>query len=217
MTDSNPPVPVHLAVVLDRSGSMAGIADEIVGGFNELLAEQRRQPDGALITLAQFDSADPFELLIDRVPLREVLDLDRGDYQPRGATPLYDAIGRMIAHLDATMAGREYETDQVVALITDGMENDSSEHTRSSVFDLVEQRRKDGWAFVFLGANQDAYAEGETMAFSVKNRGNWDATADGSKKMMTNLSRSLSEHRAKPQMQRRREADEFYTEVGDNE
>lgn len=205
--------PVHVSVVLDRSGSMSPIADDVVGGFNEFLADQRKQQGRARITLVQFDSQDPFELLIDGVDLTEVEDLRRSQYQPRGTTPLYDAVGRMIGKIDAGIAGRAEqgteEEDQVVVIITDGLENSSREHTRSSVFDLIEARRAKGWVFVFLGANQDAYAAGEAMAVSAANAAMWAATPEGSKKMWAGISAATGAHRAKSRSERATDADRF--------
>lgn len=207
--------PVHLSVVLDRSGSMNSIADDTVGGFNAFLAEQRRAPGAARVTLAQFDSEDPFELLIDGVDLRAVADLDRSAYQPRGWTPLYDAVGEMIARIDAGIAERAQkelpEEDQVVAIVTDGLENRSRRFTREEVFGLIEERRRAGWVFVFLGADQDAYAAGGQMGVAPQGRVAWEKTPEGIKKMWGDLSHSTHVHRAKPQEQRRREADEFHT------
>ncbi len=217
MTDPN--TPVHISVVLDRSGSMASIAGDIVGGFNEFLAEQRKAPGVARVTLVQFDSQDPFEVLIDAVDLREVTDLDRSAYQPRHLTPLYDAVGRMIGRIDTGIAERSElglpEEDQVVAIITDGLENASSEHTRKTVFELIDERRKAGWVFVFLGANQDVYATGGGMAVSPHNRAMWESSPEGSKKMWRHLSHSTGVHRSKPHPQRITDADEFYEEDPD--
>lgn len=208
--------PVHISVVLDRSGSMSSIADDIVGGFNEFLADQRTGSGAARVTLAQFDSHGPFELLIDSADLHRVADLSRSAYQPRGATPLYDAVGRMIGRIDARIARRKQARkpaeDQVVVIVTDGMENASREHTRDSVFDLIDKRRRSGWVFVFLGANQDAYATGERMAVAPANRANWEPSPEGSRKMWRDLSHSSHLHRAKPKAQRLRDSDAFYEE-----
>ena len=87
------PTPVNISAVLDRSGSMASISDDVVGGFNTFLAEQRKQERGGRVTLVQFDGQDPFEVLIDGEDLDSVKDLDSARYIPRGNTPLYDAIG----------------------------------------------------------------------------------------------------------------------------
>ena len=85
-------------------------------------------------TLPQFDSQDPFEVLINGIDLRKVTDLDRSSYRPRGSTPLFDALGRMIAKIDAgssacTEVGAP-EEDQVVLIVTDGLENASREYGR---------------------------------------------------------------------------------------
>lgn len=206
--------PVHISVVLDRSGSMNRIASDIVGGFNQFLAEQRTQPGIARVTLAQFDSEDPFEVLIDGVDLREVTDLDRSAYQPRASTPLYDAVGRMIAKIDADIAARAAHgvpgEDQVVVIISDGLENSSREQTRGTIFEMIERRRRDGWVFVFLGANQDVYAEGERMAVPAGNRAQWEPTKEGSEKMFRDLSYSTTAHRIKEKQIRAAEAEIFY-------
>jgi Mg-chelatase subunit ChlD len=206
--------PIHISVVLDRSGSMATIADDIVGGFNEYLAEQRQVEGRVRVTLAQFDSQDPFEVLINGVSLGEVTDLDRSSYRPRGSTPLFDAIGRMIAKIDADSSARSevgaLEEDQVMLIVTDGLENASREYSRQMIFDLIEARRSRGWVFVFLGANQDAFAEGHRMAFSQANSANWTASPEGSKEMWKDLSYSTSAHRAKSVARRKEEEAEFY-------
>ena len=122
--------PVHISIVLDRSGSMTRIADDIVGGFNQFLQKQRETEGEAKVTLVQFDSEDPFEVLIDSIPLREVTDLDPAAYQPRSLTPLYDAVGRMILRIDEQITSRRKlglaEEDQVVLIVTDGLENAST-------------------------------------------------------------------------------------------
>lgn len=210
------PAPVHISVVLDRSGSMRSIADDVVGGFNEFLAEQRRTPGRARITLAQFDSQEPFEVLIDGVDLKEVSDLARSAYQPRAWTPLYDAVGHMIGRIDADVTERAKqglpEEDQILAIVTDGLENRSVRFTREEVFRLIEERRRAGWAFVFLGADQDAYAAGGQIGVAARGRVAWEKTPEGIKKMWGDLSYSTDVHRARSREQRRREADEFHTE-----
>lgn len=211
--------PVHISVVLDRSGSMSSIASDIVGGFNEFLADQRRRPGEARITLVQFDGEDPFEVLIDDADLRRVADLAPGAYQPRGMTPLYDAVGRMIEHIDSGIGKRKRQhlepEDHVVAIVTDGLENASRKHSRHTVFDLIDDRRKDGWVFVFLGANQDSYATGEALAVAPGNRADWAPTPEGSRKMWKDLAYSSGAHRAKPRSRRVAESGEFYQEDPD--
>ncbi|HEX5631336.1 MAG TPA: vWA domain-containing protein [Acidimicrobiia bacterium] len=216
MTEIKPPV--HFSVVLDRSGSMASIADDIVGGFNEYLVRQQAEPGEARVTLIQFDGQDPFEVLVDGLDVKQVRPLTRESYQPRGNTPLFDAVGRMIARIDTDLAHRKRYAmpaeDQVVVVITDGLENASREHDRASIFALVEQKRTEGWVFVFLGADQDAYAEGTRMGVVGTNTAQWQKSPAGVKKMYGDLAYSSLEHRRKPAAQRERDADRFHQEEG---
>jgi Mg-chelatase subunit ChlD len=199
---------------------MQAIADEIVGGFNEYLNAQRQRDGTARLSLVQFDDADPFEILIDAADLATASGLDRAAYQPRGMTPLMDAVGRMIGRIDNQVAARpkaDDEEDQIVVVVTDGMENASVEHTRDSVFKMVENRRKQGWVFVFLGADQDAYAEGTAMGISGPNAAPWVKTKAGTQKMWRDLEYSTTAHRSKAKMARYADADTFYEENPDQD
>ena len=92
---------LHIYFVLDRSGSMESMTNDVVGGFNGFLTEQQSDGSDALMTLIQFDSNDPHEVLSDAVPIAEVRPLTRQSFVPRGGTPLYDAMGHAIT--DATI------------------------------------------------------------------------------------------------------------------
>ena len=128
--------PVNLSVVLDRSGSMQQIASDMIGGFEAFIEEQRHAEGDVRLSLVQFDSEDPFEVLIDGEDL-STATLDARKYAPRGLTPLLDAVGRMIARVDAGIAERselgQTQEDQVVLVITDGLENASKEYTLAAV------------------------------------------------------------------------------------
>ncbi len=206
--------PVHISMVLDRSGSMSAIADDVVGGFNELLAEQRRADGLARVTLVQFDSGDPFEVVIDGVDLARVRPLRRADYQPRGSTPLYDAVGRMIARIDAEVARRAdlglLGEDQLVVIVTDGLENASTEHHRAAVMRLIEERRGRGWAFAFLGANQDAYAEGRSIGVAAGSAAPWEPTPDGTRAALASVSAAAAAYRRQGREGRRTRADRLF-------
>ena len=105
MTKTNA-TPVHISVLLDRSGSMSSIASDIVGGFNSFLDEQRKQPGDARLTLVQFDTGDPFEVVIDGKDLGRVPNMPAGAFVPRGGTPLLDAVARLITRTDGEIAAR---------------------------------------------------------------------------------------------------------------
>jgi len=143
---------------------MGSIAGATIEGFNAFVDEQRKIP-GARFGLTQFDH-DGGKSCIDVIyldtPLEQVGRLDRNSYQPRGGTPLYDAIGVTITALkERAPAGKV-----VFVIVTDGEENQSQEWTHQKVFDLIAERRAAGWEFAFLGANVDAYAMGGSMGLA---------------------------------------------------
>ncbi len=209
------PAPIALSIILDRSGSMMSVADDIVAGLNDLLANQRRQPGEVYVTLAQFDGQDPFELLIDAVPLREVTNMERSWYQPRGATPLYDAIGLLLGHIESGPLTNNGDLDHVVAIITDGHENDSREFDRKQIFDLIQQRSDDGWVFIYLGSELQSYDDAQSLSVSHANARSWDKSSYGTRDMMDKVSSSLTSHRSKPRDERRRDKDDFYGDGGE--
>ncbi len=209
--------PVHISVVLDRSGSMTSIADDIVGGFNTFLAEQRRQPGGGRITLVQFDGQDSFELLIDGEDLTDAADLDPARYLPRGSTPLLDAVGHMIARIDQGILARADDglpiEDQIVLIVTDGYENASQEFDYPTVGGLVETRRGRGWVFTFLGVDEASIRDGASMRVSAANTARWEKSGKGSKEMFGRLSTATSGYRSMSPEQKSSTKDRFLEET----
>ncbi len=205
--------PVHISVILDRSGSMAGIASDIAGGFNTFLDEQRAQPGGGRMTLVQFDGQDPFEVLIDGDDLATVSPLDPARYLPRGSTPLNDAVGRMIARIDQTILSRADDglpiEDQIVLIITDGFENASREFDGQTIGRLIEERRARGWVFSFLGSDESTFREGAAMRIAGANTATWEKSGEGSREMFGRLSAASSRYRSMTPEQKRETTDEF--------
>lgn len=190
----------HIYFVLDRSGSMESIRSDVIGGFNAFLAEQQ-EDDDALFTLVQFDSQDAFEVVADAVPVREMTKLDAASFVPRGGTPLFDAMGRTIGKAASRAAllkdaGAAAE-DVLFVTFTDGAENQSSEHDRDSVFAMVKQKEADGWTFVYMSANQDAYAEGGRMGYAGGGTQAYAADAAGTEAAFRSLSKATKDHRAR--------------------
>ena len=193
--------PVHLYFVLDRSGSMASIRDDVIGGFNSFVDEQRKQPGECLVTVVQFDSQDPYDVLFDAVLLSELSPLAHDNFQPRGSTPLYDAMGHAIANAAIRMEKRAAEhqpAEQILFVtMTDGQENASREYTRDKVFAAITARTESGWTFAYLGANQDAFAEGGAIGYSAGSTRGYDATAQGTAGAFASLSRATSGYRSR--------------------
>ena len=174
--------PVHLYVLLDRSGSMESIRSEVVGGFNAFVAGQQVNGADARLTLVQFDTQDLAETVIDDRPIRTVRSLRRHDFQPRGGTPLLDATAHLIARASARAEkrSRKGRPEQVVVVtITDGLENASREFTRDGVRSLVAAREEAGWTFVYLSAGLDAYDEATSFGYAPGSVQAWSPDAEG--------------------------------------
>lgn len=153
----------EIAVLLDRSGSMQDARADHEGGLNSFVQDQRELAGDVRFTLIQFDSQNPCEVVYDGAPVAEV-----GRYAliPRGGTPLLDAIGRGVAHVRTRLKDGRKPDQVVVMVITDGQENSSREFTKAQVKALVTEREAEGWKFLFLGANVDAFAEAGALGMA---------------------------------------------------
>lgn len=155
------PKRTHICMLLDRSGSMWGIVDDTIGGINTFLAEQRKVAGECTFTLVQFDSTDPHEISIRNQAIADVKDLDKTTFVPRGGTPLYDAIGKVIALCDADIAAGTIKPELVVfVVVTDGQENQSREYSKEQAQAAIKSCETKGWQIVYLGVGIDAMAQG---------------------------------------------------------
>lgn len=159
----------HISILLDRSGSMGSIKQDVIGGFNNFLSEQKAVSGECHLTLTQFDTGG-IDIIHEYKPLAEIPELDRDTYEPRGGTPLLDALAKTIKSTDRAL-GNIPELDRpdkvVFVVITDGEENSSREYSKTQIKELIERQEKShNWNFVFLGANQDAFAEAGSMGVS---------------------------------------------------
>lgn len=177
----------HISVILDRTGSMEPIRDDVIGGFNAFLKEQKQAPGKASLTLVQFDSQDPYEVIHDFKAIAAVEPLTRETFVPRATTPLLDALGRGINDLESRLARME-SADRpsrvVMVIITDGQENASREFRKEQITRMIRDRQeKDDWQFVFLSADlsaiQDAVEQGirpaSAMSFRKDKKGTTEA------------------------------------------
>jgi len=190
-SSSTPEKGVHFYFLLDRSGSMSSIRNDVIGGFNAYVKDQNTDDDSNVssrLTLVQFDSQDKHEVHIDGVPMHEVRTLTQSDFQPRGSTPLNDAIALVIAR--AERQEKPDEEDTIVVIFTDGEENDSTEHTRDSIAKLIEEKEKVGWTFVYMGANVDAFEESSGIAIQSQNTQNYVPDARGVRNAFASISKA---------------------------
>ena len=151
----------ELVFILDRSGSMAGLEADTIGGFNAMIEKQRKEPGEAVISTVLFDNET--EVIHDRVPLDRVPALTKKEYYVRGCTALLDAVGGAIHHIgNVHKYAREEDRPEktLFVITTDGMENANRRYTYDKVKAMIErQREKYGWEILFLGANIDAARE----------------------------------------------------------
>ena len=147
----------ELVFILDRSGSMAGLESDTIGGFNGMLTQHRSEGGDVLVSTVLFDHEN--EVIHDRVRIADVPALTSKEYYTRGCTALLDAMGDAIHHIKNVhkYARPEDRPARTMFIITtDGMENSSTRYTADQVRAMVKQQEEAGWAFVFLGANIDA-------------------------------------------------------------
>ena len=146
----------EIVVVVDKSGSMEAAKDDAFGGFNSLIGDQQQEKaDAAFVTLVLFDTT---YTVGERMPVHAASPLTDETYRPGGCTALLDAVGRAITETGARLGAMpegERPDQVIVAIITDGKENASSEHTKTQVCEMIKhQQDKYAWRFVYLGANQ---------------------------------------------------------------
>ena len=190
----------HISVILDRSGSMESIRDDIIGGFNAFVQEQQQQPGTATLTLVQFDAQDPYEIVHQFKHIQAIPTLTRETYVPRSGTPLLDALGRGINDLESTIAGmgkEESPSKVVVVIITDGQENSSLEFRKDQIVKMIKERSdKDDWQFLFLSA--DLAAIGDAMSYGIRADAAllFDKSRVGTAAAYASLSAQISDYRA---------------------
>ena len=163
--------PTEVVFILDRSGSMGGLEDDTIGGFNSMLKKQQAEPGECRITTVLFD--DKYETLHDRIDIKAVSPITGKEYFVRGSTALLDAVGAAINKIGGVQknTAEDFRAGKVMFIITtDGMENASREYSYDKIKAMIEhQKTKYNWEFVFLGANIDAVEVADRFGIA-KNR-----------------------------------------------
>ena len=189
-----------ICLILDRSGSMAGREKDVIGGVNTFIDEQKKLPDPASIAFVRFDDSAT-ERFRPMAALAECKPLSADEYQPRGGTPLLDAVGRTIAQLDEDWKSEQPERC-ILVIVTDGQENASHEYTKGRIKEMIGARQDSGkWAFIYLGANVDAFAEAGSMGINFQNSAGYQNTSAGTKAMYAAVAQSAVQMRATGMMQ----------------
>lgn len=171
----------EMVFILDRSGSMAGLEKDVIGGFNSMIKKQRGEEGEAYVTTVLFDTE--FTRLHDRIKLSEVPEMTENEYDTRGCTALFDAVGdtvRHIAHIHKYSRPEDVPEKTIVVITTDGMENSSRRYDREKIKRLIEhEKEKYGWEFIFMGANIDAAETAQSMGIDEERAANFMADDSG--------------------------------------
>lgn len=179
-----------IVVILDRSGSMSALEAEVVSGVNSFLEEQRAVDKPASLAMVRFDS-EAIERFRPMLAIRDVAALERREFKARSWTPLLDAVGATITEMEQDWK-REQPDQAILVIATDGAENASKTFSKARVKEMIEARQASGkWAFIYLGANVDAFSEAGGMGINVANTAGYNATAAGIKSSYATVSASV--------------------------
>ena len=187
----------EIVFILDRSGSMAGLEADTIGGFNSMLKKQQAEPGEAYVSTVLFDNY--CEVIHDRADIRKIEPMTERDYYVRGSTALLDAVGKAIHHIgNVHKYAREEDRPEktLFVITTDGIENASREYSYERVRQMIErQKEKYGWEFLFLGANIDAAKEAARFGISADRSANYHADRQGTAVIYEAMSEAICEAR----------------------
>lgn len=172
-----------ITIVMDETGSMQGRKEVTISGYNEFIDSQKDAGLGECqATLVKFNSGN-ISCAYQGIPIADVPKMTSRDYRPTGNTPLYDALGQAITDtkkqvknvndvLQKLAGGSDtYAPYVVVMVMTDGEENSSTQYSREQIFQMVNECQKEGWSFVFIGADMDSWAAASAMGVTSNIRG----------------------------------------------
>ena len=192
----------ELVFILDRSGSMAGLEADTIGGFNAMLEKQKQQDGICWVTTVLFSNES--QTIHDRVRLEDVKPMTRDDYVVGGCTALIDAIGDAIQHISGIhkyARPEDVPAHTVFVITTDGMENASRKYSAAEVKKKIEQMKEDkGWEFLFIAANIDAVQTAGRFGIDADRAVNYHADKRGTNVVYECVNRAVGSIRANAPM-----------------
>jgi len=179
----------EIVCIVDRSGSMEAIKDDAIGGFNNFLKEQQKEPGEAIMTIILFD--DKYEVPCSGKPIAEVKPFNRTTFEPRGSTALLDATGRAINEVN-----QRNPKKAILVILTDGHENSSREFTKQQIKQMIADCEGKGWAVIYLSADANAFADGRSFGVGVNNIMPFTSDARGANVSTMAASYATSDYRS---------------------
>lgn len=194
----------ELVFILDKSGSMAGLESDTIGGFNALITKQKKEQGDARVTTVLFN--DGYELLHDRISIKGIAPITEKEYEVGGMTALLDAIGSTIQKIGNAQkrTSEEERAGKVMFVIsTDGYENASCEYNYQKIKSMIAHQKKNyKWEFVFLGANIDAVATAEKFGIDEEFAVKYHADTEGTQLNYQVLNEAVSSFRTGKKLDR---------------
>ncbi|MBE6725190.1 MAG: VWA domain-containing protein [Ruminococcaceae bacterium] len=188
----------ELVFILDRSGSMAPLTDDTIGGFNAMIEKQKKEEGECLVSTVLF--ANDSRVIHDRIPLSEVPELTDREYYAGGCTALLDAVGGAVKHISTIhryARAEDVPEKTLFVITTDGMENASHKYSGKQVRETVENMKKErGWEFIFLAANIDAAEAASKIGISREWAMNYTADAKETARLYRRIGRTVGAARA---------------------
>lgn len=188
----------EIVFILDRSGSMGGLENDTIGGFNAFLREQKKLEEETVVTTVLFD--DQYEILWNGIDIKKA-KLTAKEYFVRGSTALLDAVGKTILDVGYRLSQtveNEKPGHVIVVITTDGYENSSREFTYRKIKELIKRQQvRNGWEFIFMGANIDAALEADHLGIKPQNAVQFESTRDGLDMMFQTMNCMVNDTRKK--------------------
>ncbi|QWC00215.1 VWA domain-containing protein [Mycoplasmatota bacterium] len=174
----------EMIFILDRSGSMAGLEEDTIGGFNSLIDKQKKLEGQAKVSTVLFNHET--SVLHDQLDIRYINSMTLDKYYVGGSTALLVAVGSSIRHIRRVYAEtlKEERPSKVVFVITtDGMENCSKNYSYKTVKSMIEEtKKKYDWEYIFLGANINAIDEARKFGIHSDRAAKYHSNKIGTKK-----------------------------------
>lgn len=188
----------ELVIIIDRSGSMHGLEKDVIGGFNSLIQEQKKEGE-TIVTTIFFNDKKKF--IHEGVDIKEVKPLDGRSYQPSGCTALLDTVGDAISLIKAKHSKLKEEDlpeHTIFSIMTDGLENSSKEYSYSDIKFMIEFQEKCGWEFIFQAANIDVRREADRLGIKRERATRFVATEEGVLMSMCCMSDTITKLKKSP-------------------